>query len=244
MTTAKKGAPTKYNRVKDIEFARRLNTACDNHPHVPEMYIGRHTWIRDMLKDRFSCTVSAETVRKWFAGISLPRPDKMALLAQGLSVDLAWLSLGVAQTVSTQDKAKHSAKVSGAVNVVAGLMQMTGGHPAFPSEEDAAANKDAHLLAIINGTSFKFHVALASETKNGLSFEIPARRKGLRVVGVVQTPDTTDVTLLDLDEESLKKFETGKAPYMEVKATAKGKAVITRNHTWKAIKSFKSAYVE
>lgn len=81
--------------IRDPEFARRLDSACDASGLCPPLHKGRLTWVQHELKRHFKEEVSVETVRKWFAGEAKPRQDKVAKLAKLLQVDVSWLSLGV-----------------------------------------------------------------------------------------------------------------------------------------------------
>jgi hypothetical protein len=63
--------------IRDKAFSNRLNSACDSNSHVPAYNYGRPSWIREHMASDMGVEVSTETVRKWFAGESRPRPDKM-----------------------------------------------------------------------------------------------------------------------------------------------------------------------
>ena len=71
--------------MPDKQFAKRLNEACDGHPHVPAYGQGRQEWIKKAL------AISSEAARRYFNGSSRPRPDKMKKLARALEVDKAVL---------------------------------------------------------------------------------------------------------------------------------------------------------
>lgn len=114
----------------DKDFAKRLNQACDAHPHIPPYGQGRQTWIKERLD------VSAEAVRKWMYGESRPRPDKMKMLARLLEADEAWLSHGIKPDLGPKERKARNAAAEGAVNVAVGLVQMNGGNVAFPSDKD------------------------------------------------------------------------------------------------------------
>lgn len=83
--------PKKGTREK--AFARRLDKALSAHPRSPAAY-GRNTWLLRELSHQ-NVNVSNETIRKWLAGESMPRRDKMAALAKTLRVDETWLAMGV-----------------------------------------------------------------------------------------------------------------------------------------------------
>lgn len=144
--------------IRDKAFAKRLEIACESHPHCPtDQYRGKQKWIYEQLDKEFGLKVSAEAVRKWFAGESRPRPKVMANLARLLEVDEAWLSLGIRPTLTPREQKQRNALAEGAVNLVAGMIQMGGGHIAFP--EDFSAD----IFAIISGKQVSIDVALPLE---------------------------------------------------------------------------------
>lgn len=173
--------------IRDSAFAKRFEQACDKFAQVPPKHAGRLTWIRDTLTSRFDENVSIESVRKWFAGEAKPRPDKLAKLASILEVDVVWLSLGIDQALEPRELKARRAMADGAVNLVAGLIQMDGGHPAFPSEDDGSEAAGVDLHAIIRGAKYDFHISLGTKDDSGLRFAIPANYHNLVVLGVVRT---------------------------------------------------------
>lgn len=164
--------PSMIKSSEKAGFAKRLAHAAAQNPYVPEINRGRLTWIRAQLEKRYGENVSLETVRKWFAGESRPRHEKMKLLAELLQVDLTWLSLGAEGGGDVRERRARNASVDGAVNLVAGLIQMGGGAPAFPEEDDAEAHEvEIDLHAIIKGAHYDLHVCLAkSVTDTEVSF--------------------------------------------------------------------------
>lgn len=141
--------------IRDKAFAKRLEIACESHPHCPtDQYRGKQKWIYEQLDSEFGVKVSAEAVRKWFSGESRPRPKVMANLARLLEVDEAWLSLGIRPTMTPREQKQRNALAEGAVNLVAGMVQMGGGHIAFP--EDFSAD----IFAIIAGKQVSLDVVL------------------------------------------------------------------------------------
>lgn len=142
--------------IRDKAFAKRLVQACEGNPNCPtDQNRGKQKWIYDNLLSEFGLRVSAEVVRKWFAGESRPRPKVMSYIARLLEVDEAWLSLGITPEINTVEKKKHhNAMVSGAVNLVAGIIQLGGGSIAFP--EDGSC----HITAILKGKALKIDVVV------------------------------------------------------------------------------------
>lgn len=195
--------------MRDKLFAQRLNTACDGHPHIPEYGHGRQTWIKEKLD------VSHEAVRKWFSGETRPRPLKMKALARILEVDEAWLSLGVIPDTPHDEKRARSGQVEGAVNVVGGLIQMNGGHIAFPGDNDARASY-VDLYAIIKGAQYAVNVALAKHISNGTyRFTLPKEYEQCKVIGAVHVY-AHRVHLLNLTHEIIEQYKARKGGYFEL----------------------------
>jgi hypothetical protein len=71
------------------EFAKRLNSALD-HAGIPKLNKGRQVALKHRMR------VSQEAVRKWLAGESIPRHERLVQLSQWLAVSYAWLVSGEA----------------------------------------------------------------------------------------------------------------------------------------------------
>lgn len=181
--------PSSNTRViRDADFAKRLTQACDALSLIPPKHSGRQSWIqREMTKAGEE--ISSETVRKWFQGEAKPRPDKVAKLAQILQVDVSWLSLGVGAAVEPRQRRVRNAMADGAVNLVAGLIQMDGGHPAFPEAKDTPVD----LHAIIKGAKYDLHVSLGEIEGKAAVFAVPARHEDVLVLGVLRRGMTIDI---------------------------------------------------
>lgn len=207
-------------KIRDLAFAKRLHAACDAHPHAPDMNYGRLTWLQEQLKERFGVEVSTETCRKWFAGETRPRVAKMRCIAQLLNVDEAWLSLGV-EAVPPKERRARNAMADGAVNVVAGVIQMQGWTPAFPDERDSHAREsNIDLYAIIKGQQYAFHVALATKTDDHYRFTLPASRGGARSLGVVpENGSSFCFRFVELDEALISASEA-RGGFLEVELSA------------------------
>lgn len=187
--------------IRDKEFGRRLESACDGNPHIPGVNKGRLTWFKNQLGERFGEKISIETVRKWFAGEVKPRPDKLKLLAEILEVDEAWLSLGVSPDLQPRERKLRNAMADGAVNLLAGVIQMNGGSPAFPEEGDKRAVRDqVDLYAIIKGAQYAFHVSLAQSVgPKEFKFTLPANYDGAFQIGIIQE-ESTKFQFVELNE--------------------------------------------
>lgn len=240
MAPRSKPAPEKAARpIRDKAFARRLNEACDGHPHVPPYNYGRLSWVRDHMQEDQAVDVSLETVRKWFAGEARPRPDKMSKLAALLHVDEAWLSLGITPEMAPSERRAFHENATGALNVVAGLIQLSGGHPAFPEEGDPRG-KTANLYAIIKGKQIALYVTLGIEEGEGsYRFTVPANANGSVVVGVVPT-NPLRCDFVRLDSEMLEKHADKKGGFSEVHVKKDGTDYVTKRDRWEKIKDFKS----
>ena len=207
---------TPRNRIiRDPKFAHRLKSACDGHPHVPPLHRGRLTWIRGSLIKDFDLNVSVETVRKWFAGEAKPRPDKTAMLAELLQVDISWLQIGIDQDLAPRERKMRDALADGAVNLIAGFIQMDGGNPAFPGEADKRAIRDnVDMYAIIKGANYALHVALGVVGGGGFKFPVPVNHEHIVVLGVIRSGFEIDV--IELSAELIKKYGTRRGASIEV----------------------------
>jgi len=178
-------------------FARRLTDSFDNFG-VPDLHRGRLGWVSDALEQRFGTKVSNETVRKWLSGEARPREDKMSVLAQLLMVDEAWLSLGDRLSATTEDRRVRDATAGGGVNLIAGMIQLAGGTPAFPAPGDAS---QADLFAIIQGIQYAFKVFVGRIRSGGeVLFEVSGLAQNVVVLGLIEKgPFQWDVVELDPD---------------------------------------------
>lgn len=173
--------PGGSGRKKQIhrDFGKRLTQAADNHPHTPLPNYGRLGWVKEQL-DLLGQPTTIESVRRWFAGESRPRDTTLKKLAEIFQVDDAWLTIGYAPELTPKEKVVRSREASGAVNVLAGVIQMEGGHPAFPDDGDA----DVDLHAIIRGAKYEFKVVL-SRKDAPFKFVVPSDTAGCIVIGIV-----------------------------------------------------------
>lgn len=190
--------------IRDAAFAQRFKQACDKLKYIPRMHAGRLGWIRDNLIAVYGVKVSIETVRKWFAGEVKPRPDKLANLALLLEVQEAWLSLGIEQSLQPREVKAQNAMANGAVNLVAGLIQMDGGHIAFPSDGSFNEGSGIDLHAIIRGAKYDLNISLGVKDGGDLRFNVPVNHQELVVLGVIRTGFSFEI--FDVSSE---KIETG-----------------------------------
>lgn len=184
--------------IRDLPFAKRFDQACDNYLQVPPKHAGRLVWVKNEFKKRYNESISMETVRKWFSGEAKPRADKVAKIAEILQVDVGWLSLGIDPTVAPKERKARNAMADGAVNIVAGLIQMDGGHPAFPTETETN-NVDLH--AIIKGAKYDIHVSLGEVQDDQVTFGIPHNYEDLVVLGIVRRGMA--ITIYDISSDAM-----------------------------------------
>ena len=198
------------------DFAHRLNIACEGNSLVPGLHYGRLGWFKSELETKYGIEVTGETVRKWFIGETRPKPKAIAALAEMLKQDVSWLATGTSSIVPQAQAKVRNALASGATNVVAGLIQMAGFHPAFPSKDDArAAEKQISLYSVIKGEQYSFHVAPVEVIEQRKVFRIPIGAEDLFVVGVVQvTPTVCEFFKIDRKtiEESPKRAGAYEVP--------------------------------
>ena len=221
-------------------FAARLNEACDNSTLIPPMNYGRVSYITKLFEDRFDVAMAAETVRKWFSGESKPRDKSLVKLAELLSVDPAWLSLGSAPELGVKDRQARNSEADGAVNFVAAVISMHGGTPSFPEPDDMRAKtRLLDITAIIRGATYALHVVSGAREGDGWKFSVPvgAISEEMSVLGVLN-PEGLTFRLVDLDFDGLS----------EVRAVSKAKSgavtfttdadLMTDGHRWKEIAGF------
>lgn len=205
----------KYSKVvRHKDFAKRIEIACENHPHAPSGH-GRQIWLKNTLEENFSEIVSREAVRKWFAGESRPKPKLMSIVARALAVDEAWLALGMTPTATPTEKRKQNALAAGAVNLVAAQIQLAGGHIAFPENAD-----QYDINAIIRGKSHSIAVRLFNSVSH-----FPLDTKD--VVVVTSTDRKTVFSFFRLPVEVIMQNGTVRGNYVEVKCEmVSGKLVV------------------
>ncbi|UDF03437.1 hypothetical protein [Asticcacaulis sp. AND118] len=220
--------------IEHKEFAKRLTLACDGNANVPLPNFGRLGWFVTQL-EAHNIASTAESVRKWFAGEALPRHKTMKALAQILKVDEAWLALGKASELDERQQKLRDATVDGAVNVVAGLIQMCGAAPAFPDTNDQRAlDERIDIYAIIKGAQYAFHIAMAGRDGDGWRFTVPVEAEKTFIIGVVRTGELS-VDLLELDTEALLQHGQRKGAFFDVHIDSR---YCTDGKHWRQIRTF------
>lgn len=231
---ASKTAPK--SKVRDAAFAKRLNEACDNHPQCPPLHYGRLSWIVQQFKEQFKIGITTETARKWVAGEVHPRRKSMALLAQLLQVDLAWLAIGVEGETTADERKARNVMAGAAINLVAGLIEMDGGHPAYPEQGDAKA-KDVDIFAIIRGAQYAFKVAVGHQDGKSYSFAIPANYRDVFVIGLIRI-GAFQFDVLELDAETITKNKENKGSHVSLTVDKRGAHYVVGGRRLKQLSGF------
>lgn len=160
-------------------FVGRLKQSCDESKHIPQPGQGRQQYIVDRLG------VTPEAVSKWFNGVSMPRPDKMELLADLLECDQAWLAYGITPEMDRTERRIHARESDGAAQLVLGMIMLAGGHCGQPQPSDPRFHY-VDFYATIRGSVYPMHVGLAREiSKDIFEVIIPKEYKDVRCVAVI-----------------------------------------------------------
>lgn len=196
--------------------------------------------MRLQLAERCGVAVSSETISKWFTGVARPRPEKMSALARVLDVDEAWLTLGVSARPGAARQHARDALADGVVNVLAGFIQMAGGHPAFPKGgepvEPSCAQVD--LYAIIKGAHYAFHVLLGQDA-GGQSwrFSVGHGHENCIVLGVIQRePLVCD--FIELKGELIERHGLRRKGAVEIVVERQGDTYHSAGEAWPRINDF------
>jgi transcriptional regulator with XRE-family HTH domain len=223
--------------IRDKEFARRLDQACQGNPHCPPYNSGRLSWIATQFQARFNVKISPETVRKWASGESRPRPDKMRFLAQLLAVDEAWLSIGTTPEMTVRERKTQAMAISGAANVLLGLMQLDGAACAYPDDGDPRGNL-VDFIAIIKTAQYAIRAALAVEADEEIyRFAVPTEYEQVMVIGMIRLPELR-FDLVELSSDLIEKHRIRKDGYYEVEVRRKGDEYVSDGDRWPRVTSF------
>jgi transcriptional regulator with XRE-family HTH domain len=223
------------SKVVHPDFAKRLEQAAESNPHVPLPNHGRLGWFVKQFEDRFEVSITVETVRKWFAGEVRPRAKMVSRLAQVLQVDEAWLSVGSVSDMTKRQRRARNAAADGAVNVIAGLISLDGGTPAFPDPGDIKAEAQrVDLYAIIRGAQYSIHVVLGETIKGGWRITVPVEATECLVLALVPT-DIFCFQVLEIDPVILDEKGQRKRGSIEVEI---GEDMRSGGHEWKEVTTF------
>lgn len=228
-------SPRSGAQILHPEFAARLAAVANTNPAVPPSNYGRLGWFADEFAKR-GLDVSKEMIRKYFSGENRPRAERMSTLAEILQTDEAWLALGKSADIQAKRATLRNAQVSGVVNVVAGLIQMHGGSPAFPDDTDTKAVREhIDLYAIIRGAQYAIHVALGEPDATGYRFRLPpGLGDNTLVLGVIQTSPLC-FDLLELDVEGIAAHAKRGKSSTDVVVN---KDYLTGDYAWRRVETF------
>lgn len=165
-------------------FARRMKQACDANEDIPPLNEGRLVWMQQHMADA-GHEVSLQTIMRWYYGAAMPRQKKLVVLAKILAVSPSWLSLGRDEKTKV-DTTERTISTVGAVNALAGHMQMAGVPCAFPEKGDPRAD-EVHFYSIIQGRQHPIYVAAGSIDRKDshLVFQVPVKHSKTVVLVVM-----------------------------------------------------------
>lgn len=192
--TSEMGSTPEFRKA----FVARLKQACDESTLIPKPGQGRQQMIADRLG------VGAEATSKWFKGVSMPRPDKMAMLADLLEVDQSWLVFGIEPELDRSERRMQAKASDGAIHYVWGLIMLAGGHCGEPSSRDPrGAYVDCY--ATLRGSVYPLCIRLASDSgRDQYIVNVPVEYKSARVIVVVPVGpgryDCIDLPMEVIDE--------------------------------------------
>lgn len=190
-------------KIQHPEFAQRVAQAIDGNPDVPPQNFGRLRWLADRLAEH-GISVTPSAINTWLHGEYFPRRKALQALAAILKADIGWLAGDQKPEFTKAQQRTRNAVVNGAVNAVAGFIQMDGGHPAFPEEDDAEAEaKKINLYAIIRGAKYNFHVTPMVGEGDESRFMVPSAAEGGIVLGVTRDSASFAIRVFELDWETI-----------------------------------------
>lgn len=162
-------------------FSERLRRTRDMEPLAPPGEYGRLTWLKRELETRAGLSVSVNTVHKWVHGTALPRPDNITCLSKVLKVDQVWLAMDRKPVANAETQAASASRATGAVMLLAGLIELGGGRVSFPE----TGQPGPHLWANIGTSRFGLVVVAPQFAPERVTFVVPEPMESYRVVGVV-----------------------------------------------------------
>lgn len=211
--------PATSKRYVDKAFGRRLTEASDNSRDIPEFNKGRYVWIRDQM-GRLGQPVTVESIRKWYSGEARPRPEKMKALARVIRVDEGWLSLGLTPLMTPEQKATRNIFAEGSINLVAGMMQISGANIAFVDPKaPEAAFADFHV--IMRGRAYLIKIAVGVLSEGKFKFALPNEFERVQVIGVVKL-SAGNFQILRIPTAVIRKHARDRGAYKEIIAVNNG----------------------
>lgn len=203
--------------IRHEEFGKRLQRIADANPKIPPKHDGRYRFIAREFMNRFNRTVNHQSVQMWFDGETKPSGDRLQELAIILDGDLHYITTGLNVNQKAGDVKTRAIAGNGAVNVLAGFMQLDGSAAAFPEENDKQAEEDSiDIYGIIKGARYNFHVALGYEDDGLYVFTIPRKHDTLFILGAMRTSGP-GVVFCELSHELI--AENGKIKHGNIQLT-------------------------
>ena len=219
-TEPSEGALKRGGAIRDPGFGYRFEEACLAKPECPPLHQGRLRWSRDEFQRRFGEHVTTNAIAQWNIGAVKPGGKRIDRLAEILDTNRNWLYFGNEVGSRPRDRRDRSALATGAVNLVAGLIQLDGGTIAFPDDDDSFASAEhVDLHAIIRGKSYGFHIALGEKTEQGwYRFDVPIRHLRVIVLGLVR--DGLTFRLVKFPRSWIEQYRAKRGSTAEIRISA------------------------
>lgn len=214
-------------------FVSRLAQASDDSRLIPPQGRGRQNYIAQRLK------VAPEAVSKWFKGVAMPKPDKMAELAEILEVDQSWLAFGLTAEMDRSERRLHAKESDGAVHLVWGMFTLAGGHCGEPSKTDPRSAY-VDFYATLRGSVYPIHVSLAREVSRDC-FEAILPREYADVHPIVVVPAGVGrYHFLRMPRPMVDEHKSRKAGAVAINFNRVDNKYLTGSDVWPKVKSFES----
>lgn len=201
------------------DFADRITQAADLDPNIPPLNRGRLTYIQDVLQKKYGRSVSLESVRRWFGGMTLPREEVSIMLAEILKVDRGWLMTGQDFGLSARERKVYQHSSSAAVNLIASLISFDGGTPSPQGKEDGDDSvMPINLKAIIRGVSYDLHVVHLTERDGHMTGIMPRALPPCVILAVVRE-DAFKFRVYEIPQDELGQFvaDAPKRPTLDLR---------------------------
>lgn len=175
-------------KIREPEFAKRLTEISDRHSRIPALNKGRLTYISREFMVRGGIKLPLETVRKWYAGEAKPRSKNMQMLTEIVDSNVVYLSLGLDPGLDSKTRQFVRRQATGAVNILAGYVQIAGGNAIYPDDKDPRAGY-IDLTIIHDNQQRAVHVALGTLDGDSVAFSIPREYQQVTLIGAVPAGD-------------------------------------------------------
>jgi hypothetical protein len=220
-------------------FAKRLQIAADRSNTIPPTNMGRFTHIQRQLAEHYGFDLSRETVRKWFVGEALPRPDKMLALSRVLKVDEGWLAVGSSPSSLPPETSLVQVHDNAAINLIIGMMGINGVSCAQPDEDEAGPGDSPFFYAIINGRQWRIFVSLGQANSDRISFRGPTGKEHVTTLGIV-AHTVTDFSVFQFTPELIARNGQSHRGIFELDGVLSGRDLKFGSDKVSALKDFRS----